>query len=601
MALPVNVKIELDGKELQHYAGMKIWQDVFRHHRFEVLVPFEMLEESEQHFFSESHKVCGKKLSISFKPDFIYTTQEEKFDFAFKGIITSISLHTTGNMDAHFVIGGYSPTILMEDQLVRKIFHKMKVSDVVRNVTSIYPSNVLKSDVSATTGEPPYIVQYNETNYQFLRRLANEYGKWFYYDGTQIVFGDAKRKVVPFKIDGMQGFDVSLMLQPSKFNMSAYVYGDDQMTTASGTTSVSGLNPLGQFALDESDKLFSRTAEFRADKVIFDATDLDERAKIRRSMIASSLMVFQGIGERPNITVGDVVEVSGSIPSLGGRAKYQDFGKYIVTEIIHTVDENGNYDNKFKAIPESLSYPPPNQEVVAPIAHPEVATVTDNQDPEKMGRVKVRFFWPGNDCVTDWIRVSTFHTGGGDGLGMHFIPEVNAQVIVGYEMGHPEYPFVMNSVYPKTSDVRTAASQNEEKYIQTYAGNQISFNDANGSQKIEITNVNNADTAITLEFAQNGIITIKTKGEVNINADDAINIETKKKLTIKAMDIDISATNGLKIESKSNTEIKALQLKMEAQTVAALKGGAMVKVEGAMAEVKASGITTIGGAMVKIN
>lgn len=609
MAQQVLVKIDLEGKEIKHYTGLKIWQDVFDHHRFEVIVPFEELEKEDEHFFSQSHEaVCGKKITFSFEKghEVTFSAQNEKFDLIFKGIVTSISLRAQGDLTNSFVLGGYSPTILLEDASLRRIFKQKSVGDVVSEVTGSYASNVLKKTVNANSNETlPYIVQYNETNYEFISRLANEYGEWFYYNGSDMVFGKSDKKEVKFNIDGVQAFDASISLSPTKFKMSAYIYADDRVeSTSDGTGSVNGLSQLSEFALKHSDDLFSTEAELKADKVIFTRSELDGIAKAKRAMKASGLVVFKGSGEVPNISVGNVIDVSGTVPSLGGRSNSEkSFGKYLITEIEHTVDAAGNYSNNFKAIPDSVEYPPLNPNVKHPAGYPELAAVTSNEDPDKLGRIKVKFYWPGEQekIETDWIRVGNFYSGGGDGLGMLFIPEVGAQVVVGYEQNNPEYPFVITSIYPKSSDVRTAARKNEEKFIQTYAGNQIAFNDKQGDNTIEITNKGNPDTSIKLEFASNGVITLTTKGKVNITADEAISLKTNQKLTMEAMDIQIKANNGFKVEATNAAEIKAMQLKLNADANGEVKANAMLKVEGAMVDVKASGITTVGGALVKIN
>jgi type VI secretion system secreted protein VgrG len=608
MAQQVKVKIDIEGKNISHYTGVKIWQDIYKHHRFEIAVPFELLEDGQEKFFKDSHKVCGKKITISFEPYYKITrsANNEEFNFIFKGIITSISLRTQGDLSNCFVIGGYSPTILMEDTVERKVFHKMSIGDVVNNVMQGYASNVLKKKVSPQSRSVlPYIVQYNETNYEFVRRLANEYGEWFYYDGSEFVFGKGSKPEVKFSIDGVQSFDMSIMLQPAKFNLKSYIYADDKCCESnSDGAKVDGLNQFGEFALKESEKLFTTVAQPKTEKVVFAANELDNLAKVRKAMRASNMVIFKGSGEVPNISIGTVIDVSGTVPALGGRSSnVQDFGKYMVTEIEHTVDIDGNYSNSFTAVPDSVPSPPPNPEVKHPVGYPELATVIDNQDPDKLGRVKVRFFWPGADkqITSDWIRVNSFYSGGGDGLGMLFIPEVDAQVMVGYEQNNPECPFVMTSLYPQTSKVRTAATKNEEKFFQTYAGNQISLNDKEGKNKIEITNINKTDTALTIEFEADGVITLKTNGKVMINAQDSVSINARQKLSMEAMDIEIKAKNSLKCEAKASTEIKTAQLKINADATAELKAGALVKVEGAMAELKASGIATITGAMVKIN
>ena len=199
------------------------------------------------------------------------------------------------------------------------------------------------------------------------------------------------------------------------------------------------------------------------------------------------------------------------------------------------------------------------------------------------------------------MRVGSFYSGGSDGQGMFFVPEVGAQVVIGYAMDKPENPFVVTSMYPKKSKSRSSNPKNEEKFIYTMAGNQIVLNDKQGENKIEITNVNKSDTSITIEFKGDGAISLKTNGKVNIEAQDSVAIKATKKLSMEAMDIEIKASNSLKCEATAAAEIKATQLKFNADATAELKANASVKIEGALAELKASGITTVSGAMVKIN
>jgi uncharacterized protein involved in type VI secretion and phage assembly len=118
------------------------------------------------------------------------------------------------------------------------------------------------------------------------------------------------------------------------------------------------------------------------------------------------MIIFHGRGETPEISIGSIVNVSGTRPEKGGRSKKESFGKYRITELVHTVDGSGNYSNSFKAVPETAKFPPVNPYVKHPIGYPELARVTDNNDPDKMSRVKVEFNWPGDERIlTDprWV------------------------------------------------------------------------------------------------------------------------------------------------------------------------------------------------------
>lgn len=605
MAQQVLVKMEMDGKQLTHYSSVKIWQNLFEHHEFEIIVPFELLEEEgEEHFFNQSHKVCGKTISFSFEKVFdVFSTGQEKFDFVFKGVITSIGLRNRGAMDSSFVISGYSPTIMMEDIVIKKTYHQKSAKDIISEVLQKYPGNSLKNEVSSSrNSKVPYTVQYNETNFQFISRLAEENGEWLYYDGQKIILGPLKGKEVKFDINGVQSFDMSIELKPTKFELSGYVYTEDEEHQAQGPSSIQGLNEFSSFALKESDNLFSNTALIVADTPVISQQELNDLAKIKRSMMASKLVIFKGNGEIPNLTIGTIINVTGSVPSQGGRNDSNcNFGKYRIIDVEHTVDSSGNYSNSFTAIPESIQYPPPNPHVKHPAAQTELATVVDNKDPDKLGRIKVKYLWPGDSKESTWIRVGSFYSGGDDGQGMFFIPEVGSQVVVGYALDRPENPFVVTSVYPKKSKSRSSNPKNEEKFIYTMAGNQIVLNDKQGDNKIEITNVNKSDTSITIEFKGDGAISLKTNGKVSIEAQDSVAIKAKQKLTMEAMDIEIKAKNSLKCEATASVDIKAAQLKFNADATALLKANASVKVEGALAELTSTGITTVSGSMVKIN
>lgn len=598
MAKQVIPHIELEGgKELKNVSSLTMEQDLFGHHQFELSVPFEDLEDANELFFHESHRnVIGKTIQFSFEP----LLEDGSFDFKFKGIVTELALKNTSDLSNVFLLKGYGLTILLEDSRLRRTFLQCNLEDIVNQVLSPYPNNLLKRSVEPKSSETlRYVVQYDETNFQFLARLAAEYGEWCFYDGLQLVFGKPDEQKVDFKVDGMQTFAMSLKVMPAKFQYTRYDYMADQSYEShSKNQQVSGLGQWGDFTLDESEKLFNQESQLPLQKLVYSQSELDEVTKTQRAMEASRLVDFQGFGENPDISVGTVISVKGTRITERGTSE-ENFGSYRVTHVAHRLDSSGNYANTFRAVPDSVTYPPPNPSFRLPFGQPELATVVDNEDPDKLGRVKVEFMWPGEHKESDWLRVAHPYTG--DGEGMLFVPEVDAQVLIGYESNLAEYPFVMTSLYPKKSGINYTQRNNVQKTIQTKGGNQISLYDEDGEQKIELTNVNKSDTHVLLSFAQDGKITIETQGNILVAGKD-IELKASNDLKLEAQNnIELKATNGVKIEGTASVEIKSAQIKAEADATVNIKANGQASLEGTQTSVKGNALVEVKAALVTIN
>ena len=598
MAKQVITHAELEGgKELKNVSGLTIEQDLFGHHQFALSVPFEELEDANELFFHESHRnVVGKTIRFSFDP----LLEKGQFAFQFKGIITELALKNTSDTSNVFVLKGYSLTILLEDSRLRRTFLQCSLSDIVDQVLTPYPSNLLKRSVKPNHSDSlKYVVQYDETNFEFLARLAAEYGEWCFYDGQQLVFGKPDDQKADFKVDGMQTFAMSLRLMPAKFLYSRYDYVADQTYEShSKDQQVSGLGQWGDFTLDESEKTFGQESQLPLPKLVYGQRELDEVAKTQKAMAASRLVDFQGFGENPDISVGTVISVKGTRITEKGPSE-ENFGSYRVTHVSHSLDGSGNYSNAFRAVPDSVTYPPPNPSFRLPVGQPEVARVVDNEDPEKLGRVKVEFMWPGQNKESDWVRVAHPYTS--DGEGMLFIPEVDAQVMIAYESNLAEYPFVLTSLYQKKDGVDYTQRDNVQKTIQTKGGNKISLYDKDGEQKLELTNTNKTDTRVLLSFADDGKITIETQGDIMISGKD-IRVKASNDLKLEAQNnIELKATNGVKIEGTASVDIKAAQIKVEADATADIKANAQLSLEGTQTSLKGDAMVEVKGGVIMLN
>jgi len=201
------------------------------------------------------------------------------------------------------------------------------------------------------------------------------------------------------------------------------------------------------------------------------------------------------------------------------------------------------------------------------------AIVSNLKDPEQLGRVKVTFPWLAQESESDWVRVLSFYAG--SDRGVCFPPEVGDEVLVVFQKGNIDAPYVIGSLWSSKNKPpeKNADGKNKIKIIKTKAGHTITFNDDTETKKAKIEIKSGAGNTITLDDASGQEkIEIKDKGGGKITMD-----ATKKAITIESgMKLDIKA-NMVTIEAKSTLTLKAAMFKAQASGIAEIKG-AMVKI-----------------------
>lgn len=606
MAIAVSVSISIDGgPALTDYHSVSIRQELFTHHSFQVAVPYEMLEtEHGDGFFHQAHtRYCGKFLTITLTP-----AVSKGPPLLFKGVITHIALSNAGDFAHSFVLSGFSPTCLLEDGTQRRTFLKKGLKDIFTQVLQPYSQLVPSAGPLAPQHQEPvkYAVQYGESPYAFLRRLADEYGEWFYYDGRALRLGPpADQEVLPFAVQGTDGFSMAIELQPTRFALTRYDYlahKPHQGTSAS--ESPTQLNPFAAFALQQSDKLFQQPARLLADRHVRSQQQLNTAIKEWKENQVSSLVTFQGTGENPGFGVGRVVAVQGHQGD-----KPHDYGRYRLTEVTHLV-QGDMYQNAFVALPDAAKHPPANPQVQSPPGVPELAEVLDVADPQHLGRVRVRYYWSVEkpaDAETGWMRVSTPYSG--NGKGQLFTPEVGSQVLVGYEQNQPDFPVVLGNLFhpQNPQQAKYTTPNNHLKGLQTAGGNKFVMLDTQGAQTILLSNSNNKDTAILVSFKGDGSIDLKTNGPINLTAGGDITLEAGKNIVLRAgEDITIAAQKNVSIAAREESIAVKAQKELLLTAVSddlTLEAASKKLVAKAAdnVEISASGVAKISGQDVKLN
>lgn len=178
-----------------------------------------------------------------------------------------------------------------------------------------------------------------------------------------------------------------------------------------------------------------------------------------------------------------------------------------------------------------------------------IGLVTNNQDPEGLGRVKVGLPWMSVEIESAWARVATPMAG--PGRGIYFLPEVGDEVLVAFEQGNLEMPYVLGGLWNGSDSppAENSNGQNDIRMIKSRSGGMIRFTDTKDAEKIEIIDKSGNNT-IVIDTVHNKV-TINSAGDVTIQADSG-----KGKLTLGGQDVEISSNGTVKV-SGSQVSLEA--------------------------------------------
>lgn len=598
MAQQVEVSLSIEGEKISPFSSISITQEIHQHHTFEIQLPADAFENTTLDILQKSKEYPGKKILIQFGVE-VFAKKHPNNEFI--GIITQIGVTRGGNGEKNVFIIGASPTLLLDGINATRSFTEKSLNEIADAMLEKIPTS-LETTIQLSYSKPiPYVVQYYESNYSFFQRLARDYGEWFFYDGRKLVIGKLPRdKVIdlPFNED-LSDLSFFMSLSPA-INKKAigYNYLENKVYESSSSAySVSNLDAFGQSAVDKSAKSFPQEPIYYSKKNLLQQKDLDDIVETDKGNVARKMVQVFGNSDNPYINVGTVIDIKGE------SVKEHDFGKFIVTSLVHNISDANSYNNSFTAIPAELQSPPPAEFISEPSGEPELAVITDNEDPEGLGRVKAKLFWQTDNETTPWIRVAQTMAGQGRGKvhGFYFIPEIDDEVMVGFENNNPDMPFVMGSLYHINVTPSDWQDQdNNVKVIRTKSGNEIFITDKDGSEEIKILNKDAGDPTnfISLSMEGNGKITIETKGDmvfkaksISMKADDGIKIESGKATELKV--------NEMKVNAADKISMKSQQLKIDS-TNASVKANGKLEIEGTQSDIKAQMLKIDGGATASV-
>jgi len=297
--------------------------------------------------------------------------------------------------------------------------------------------------------------------------------------------------------------------------------------------------------------------------------EADQLAKSIFEELTSGNLQAEGLATgSPLLTAGCTVKLT----ALGSKFS----GEYFVTHTKHSYDSEDGYLTEFNISGRS---PDTFTDLLGGGAGTNPGTngnngpagvvmgiVTNNQDPQGQYRVKVKFPWLSADEESHWARVATPMAG--KDRGLFLLPEVEDEVLVMFEHGDVNHPYVIGSLWNgsdtpplKTDDAVNGSGAVVQRMFKTRAGHTVLFDDSDDHPGIQIIDktgnnkiiIDSKDNKLTVEL--DGDVKLVTKGKLEIEAQQDITLDSKASLTLKA-------ASGIEIEASGSVKIKGATVEL---------------------------------------
>ena len=478
MSIPFNpITISVGKKSLSSFISLQIEQNIGKHHRFQMSVELETGSNRYVHNINSSKKWLGESIVVKAANTPIFV-----------GVVTNVQLHREGSDFGCIIVSGYSATYRMETAHSCFSWNDRTIGDVVKKLCEQAKVQLELNPAFKETKD--FICQYEESDFDFIRRLAHQYQEWMYFDGTKLIFGKPRKLADPIRLEygtTLSSLDIGLQTLARSEQVFSYHSGADREMQRMTPDLAYGHDKLAGEAFRASLGMFSKPARQHALPRISNETELINYMGRKQAAETAETHYITAESQVPTLRVGSVISLYSSFLERVGNLSEESLGNFIIIEITHEVSQGSYYKNRFKAIPATIKALP-SPKVRMPLAETQMATVLSNADPQGKGRVRVRMNWQTDGMQTGWVRVMTPDGGSSSDVksnrGFVFIPEVGDQVLLGFRHGDPARPYVMGSLFNGTTG-NGGGSNNSIKSLKTRSGISVILNDDNKSLEIK--------------------------------------------------------------------------------------------------------------------
>ncbi len=495
----------------------------------------------------------------------------------------------------------FRPWVWLLTQMAHcRTFANMKVSDIVSAICADAQVDV---DIADTPNTRVSDAQYNETDFEFLYRLLQREGLTFFFihaDGSQTLkIVDDPAALPVTSIDDPEEVTARHQLCTSAVKQTGYDYQNPQNLVEKSDDGGYG-NDL---------KNLERVIDSQDDLSLDDAADTCTQAT--NSTWNGPFETLSAQSDDPTIQVGRAFD-SAWVDRLKSGSDSGETGKVVITAVDLKIT-NSRYEPDAAASNDldiELQYDfvradrlpglptIPNRARIDGI---QSAKVIDNADPLNLGRLLLRFFWDGqaeeDAASTAWARVCQMWAS--NSFGGHSVPEVNDEVLCGFENGNPNRPVVIGRLH-NSANLPPDGDLTNQTILQTRSGHQLIFTEEDSSETQGIF------FHSTNDFSRQ----VDNDDELKVSGNRTVTIdEGDDKLTLNSGSRSVEIDEGddeLKLNSGSRSvEISEgdLSVDCDAGSITLEAGNTItLKVGGNQIEISASGITlTVGGNSIELS
>ncbi len=459
-----------------------------------------------------------------------------------------------------------------------RIFQGKTVPEVVQDVLKEGGVKV-KSELTRTYTVLDYCVQYRETDYNFVARLLEQEGIFYFFEHAEkshtMVLRDDLRKAQPCPLQdkveyggdesgaSIRQWEERRELYTGKWTTRDFHFETPKATLEATTPALKPADAIKAFETydypGEYAQRFNKTGE-RLAKV---APEGETLGQIRMEEAESAGVQAEGISTCAAFAVGYRFSVS----SLGNQTVK---GSWVLSAVHHSCgqrpgylgDDGGEgqaYTNRFTCLPADAKFRPPRVTPKPVVQGPQSARVIDESAsgeqeeiwPDKYGRVRVRFPWDREAKYACWVRVAQQRAGRSGGF--IWIPRVGDEVLVACIEGDPDCPVIVGSVYnadnmppyalPANKTQSGIKSRSSPKGGAANA-NEFRFEDKKGSEQVYLhaekdsgIDVKNDETHWVghdrvRKVDNDETVTVKNDQKITVEHDQTLTVKGKQENTI---------------------------------------------------------------------
>ncbi|MCT7980956.1 VgrG-related protein [Laspinema olomoucense] len=518
----------------------------------------------------------GKPIEIGFSSS---TTEAPEFSKGqttanlFKGEITSIECSFTQTSEATMLIRGYDVGHRLHRGRYNRSFQNMSDTDILKKV--IKEVGISSGTVDSSGSPHDYVFQENQTNMEFLRERATRNGFELFVQDGKLNFRKPKAGST-LELKWLQDIHSFRVRVSSTEQVSAVeVRGWDYKLKKPIVSKANSATVLTKTDYQEGEKTSSafngqpaKATMIVVDKPVFSNKEADTIAQSLCNELGGEFVQADGVAEgNPDIRTGKVVQ-------FADMGKYS--GKYYITEARHLYQQ-GIYTTEFSVRglrSDDISTTVAPESRLEPGQTMMVGVVSNNNDPDGLGRVRVKFPTLTEEHESNWARVVAI--GAGLNRGFDCLPEVNDEVLVAFEHGDIHRPYIIGGVWngkdkpPEKVAESVVGGKVRLRTIKTRLGHKLQFveEDKGSSKKgIYIETVDGDKHKLHLNDTDKKI-EMKTSGAHYLLLDDK-----KKKLEAKTngghtvlMDdngskkIDVTSVGDMNVKTGSSGKTRTLKV-----------------------------------------